>query len=119
MGRAWIATVLATALVAGAGCKKKEREVDCGMAGKAWVELAHHQLEVDGDAERRAKAEALVPALREELVKRCSDEGWSLVTRRCIVDARSPAELERCEPGAGPAAGPAAEAATPAAPSPP
>lgn len=87
------------ALLALTGCKKKA-EVDCGAAGRAWVDLAHRQLVSDGDAERSEKANAVLPALREALVKRCTDEKWDLATRRCVAEAATAAALEKCAPAA-------------------
>jgi hypothetical protein len=112
-----LAAALGLALAAAAlgGCKKA-KEIDCGAAAKAWVELAPAQLDADGDRERSEKAAAVLPALREEMVKRCNDEAWTLEVRRCIATATSGETLERCDPGA---ARPAAEpAAAPAAPQP-
>jgi hypothetical protein len=92
--------LILAALIATVGSCKKSREIDCGMAAKGWVELVHRQLLSDQDAEGQAKATAVVPALREELVKRCREDGWSLQARRCIADAQTPADLERCDPAA-------------------
>jgi hypothetical protein len=91
------ATLSLLGLLALAGCKKKA-EVDCGAAGRAWAELAHRQLVSDGDAERSEKANAVLPALREALVKRCTDEKWDVATRRCVAEADTAAALEKCAP---------------------
>jgi hypothetical protein len=105
-----VVLAMSFALAVGA-CRRGPPEVDCGAAGRAWVELVHKELEAE-DPARRAEANAIVPALREELVKRCKDDAWSPAIRRCVADARSPAELERCQPPAA-SAPPTVEVAPP------
>jgi len=98
-----------------AACKRS-KEIDCGAAARAWVELAQADLARDQDPDRQASARAVLPALREALSDRCNAEAWPLAVRKCIAAARSADALERCDPAAAAATAPdpaAAETAPP------
>ena len=56
------------------------------------------ELAKDGDPERLKTARANRPALQDALLRACEDQKWSLVTRKCMLDAKTAAETKDCVP---------------------
>lgn len=112
----------------GAGCKRGKAP-DCKAVGAAYATLQQQEIEKPfssppapgappATAEQKEQALSLIPLLKETMVKECEEKKWSGETRRCVVEAKTPDDLERCrtrkEDEAAPAAESAPAAGTPA-----
>jgi hypothetical protein len=100
---------LAAALagVAQAGCRGGDP--DCKAVGAAYASLQQGEIEKPSSAgpplpgaaspskEQKEQALSLIPLLKEAMVKECEEKKWSAETRRCVVAARTPDDLERCQ----------------------
>ncbi|MGE0548528.1 MAG: hypothetical protein AB7O24_02425 [Kofleriaceae bacterium] len=90
------AAVVITAL---AGCGKGRSDpASCGEVGKRFLTLAHAGIERAGadDQTQRAVRDQL-PAMRDSLVRACSDTQWSPQVRKCLVDASDDVGFATCE----------------------
>jgi hypothetical protein len=126
--RAFSLALAALALGALSGCKGGDQGPDCKAVGAAYATLQRQEIEkaAKGSAaaassaavKQKEEALSLLPLLKEAMVKECQEKKWNEVTRRCVVDARTPEDLERCstraeEPAAQGADGEAAKKAAP------
>jgi hypothetical protein len=99
---------LAAALAPGsAGCSGGDKAPDCKAVGAAYASLQQREIEKPypaapppgapaATAEQKEQALSLIPLLKEAMVKECEDKKWGGQTRRCVVEARTPDDLERC-----------------------
>lgn len=96
------AAALALALVAVSttGCKSSDKGPDCKAVAAAYAALQRKEIEkpagADSTAEQKEQALSLVPLLKEAMVKECEERKWDAPTRRCVVEAATPDDLERC-----------------------
>jgi hypothetical protein len=143
-----IVAITLSAALAAIGCRGGGEGPDCKAAAAAYASLLQDELEKSYTAANAAgapeaasadkkKALSLIPLAKESIAKECTEKKWDREARRCIADARTADDLERCqvrkptelgEPAGGeapaPAAGeaparepaPQAPAATPQAP---
>jgi hypothetical protein len=124
------AAALALALVAASttGCKRSDKGPDCKAVAAAYATLQRKEIDkpvgADSTAQQKEQALSLIPLLKEAMVKECEERKWDATTRRCVVEAATPDDLERCrtraegaapEADAPPGAQGAAEGAAPAA----
>jgi hypothetical protein len=110
------------------GCKGGDQGPDCKAVGAATATLLRQEIEkaartsaaAGSSAAAKQKQEALsvIPQVKEATVKECQDKKWNEVTRRCVVDARTPDDLERCSPRAEQPAAQGAEGAPAKQPAP-
>jgi hypothetical protein len=125
-----LSVALATLVLGGlCGCKGGDQGPDCKAVGAAYATLQRQEIEKaaktsaasSAAVKQKEEALSLLPLLKEAMVKECQDKKWNEVTRRCVVDARTPDDLERCstraeEPAAQGAGGQPAKEAEPAPP---
>lgn len=90
-----IAVLVSTGLAA-PGCRGAS--ADCESVGRRVETLTRAALEGEPDDERRKKKESLLPALGKELEKQCRNEKWSAAVRRCVINAESTGDLNKCDP---------------------
>jgi hypothetical protein len=92
------------ALAGGAACKGGDRAPDCKAVGAAYATLQQHEIEKaaatagapPGAREQKQEALSLIPLVKEAMVKECEEKKWDGETRRCVVGAKTPDDLERC-----------------------
>lgn len=89
---------LLLALAPAAGCGKKD-ELACGAVVARYIKNVETvvEREVQDDRERKLITTGL-PGLRERMLASCRDLPWSESARRCIAEARTADELEKCNP---------------------
>jgi hypothetical protein len=94
----------AAALTGGAGCKGGDGAPDCKAVGASYASLQQREIEKaaatpgapPGTREQKEQALSLIPVLKEAMVKECEEKKWEGETRRCVVGAKTPDDLERC-----------------------
>lgn len=116
------------AALAAAGCGGRGEGPDCKAAAAAYASLLQGELEksytaatASGAPEAamadKKKALSLIPLAKESIAKECTEKKWDREARRCITEARTADDLERCqvrtpaelgEPAGGEAPAPAA-----------
>jgi len=79
------------------GCGKKD-PASCRAVAAHVIDMARTELAKDGDADRLKVARANLPTLQNALVVACEDKKWSESSRRCIAEAKTPAETNECDP---------------------
>jgi len=126
------ALALALVTVSATGCKGRDKGPDCKAVAASYATLQQKEIEkpytapsAEGTpgptaAQQKEQALSLIPLLKEAMVKECEEKKWDVATRRCVVEAATPDDLERCHTQAE-AIAPAettapAEPASPAAP---
>jgi hypothetical protein len=76
---------------------------DCDAVGKHVLDLMEKQMKSEGGSEEEMKlAKAMLPAIKDEMVKKCKSEKWPEATRKCIVGADTPEAMAKCEPPEAP-----------------
>ena len=84
------------------GGKKDAGEASCEAVGAHFEKLSRERAEAlpedHPDKAATRAAEALLPKLRDNLVKDCRKDGWPEEVRRCVLDAPDAAAVEaRCK----------------------
>lgn len=100
--RALVLALAGLALCAATACKGGDGP-DCKAVGAAYASLQRNEIEKPAAAggsaaakQQREQALSLIPLVKETMVKECQDKKWNAETRRCVVAAKSPDDLERC-----------------------
>lgn len=92
----WLSFAVAVAVAAGCG-KKDELACDAVVAGYIKNVETVVEREVQDERERKLITTGL-PGLRERMLASCRELPWSESARRCIAEARTANELEKCNP---------------------
>jgi len=92
---------IAMAAIASSGCKK-DKGPSCGQAAAKFMSMLDAEHARDGDPDRLKTARANRPALQDALLKACEEQKWSILTRRCILDAKTASETKACSPVSSP-----------------
>ena len=91
--------MIAALLAAVVGCHRSARTAPpCGAVGATLLIIAHAEIDRSNPDEgtRRALLDQL-PAMRDSLVRACTDDHWSDALRTCQVNAATHAEFETCQ----------------------
>ncbi len=96
--RSWLAPISLSCVLMLVACRGSRSAPPCGAVGTRLVVLAKQDIETAklGDETRRLVIDQL-PALRDSLVRACSDGEWSDAMRRCLADAQDHAQFETCQ----------------------
>ena len=86
----------AIALVPVGGCKKSKPS-DCKAVGDHYMALLIDQLDKDNDPAAKSKAQAILPNLRDSMIKTCNDKKWSNKVRECMLAAKNDDDLGKCD----------------------
>lgn len=95
-----LAVGIALLCVLFAGCKK-DAGPSCGDASAHVIDLVRSELAKQTSASERQMALANLPTLKDALIRACESQEWPISTRTCIVEAKSAAETEACDPSLG------------------
>src|SRR5262245_66113521 len=92
--------VLAVLVLGGLACRGNAGDAapSCTAVAARFVDIARHELanaKLD-DASARAVTDQL-PAMRDSLAQACTDGGWGVGPRQCLVRASDHAGFEACE----------------------
>lgn len=78
--------------------------ITCEQVADHAIDLIKHQAELQGQtmspqerADLQAKLDVELPAAREKIIAQCAQEKWSEESRKCVIDAKSFAQLEKCK----------------------
>lgn len=99
MHRFAVVLALASVVIVGSGCRKKVTdEAPCGTVANRLFTIARDDLAkatVD-PVSRRSVADQL-PAMRDALMKACTDGAWSREARNCMANAPDHAAFQACQ----------------------
>jgi hypothetical protein len=92
-----LCTLAALGVMALTACSK-DKGPTCAQASAKFMSMLDAEHARDGDPGRLKTARANRPALQDRLFKACEEQKWSLLTRQCILDAKTAAETSSCSP---------------------
>ncbi|MGE0869097.1 MAG: hypothetical protein AB7P03_11050 [Kofleriaceae bacterium] len=94
-----ITAIAVASTVTLAGCGNKRSDVpSCGDVGKRFLTLAHAGIErAKPDSQTERAVTDQLPAMRDSLVRACTDTAWSAEVRKCLVSASDDVRFAACE----------------------
>jgi hypothetical protein len=78
------------------GACKSNGDPSCEQVGAAYAALVQRQLAREYQGEELGRALRETPQVVAQLVEVCRQKNWSPAVRRCVLTAKTAADLDKC-----------------------
>jgi hypothetical protein len=92
-----LSSALLSLLLGSAACGKKQ-EIDCAKVAAHVADMIRVELARESDPRRIEQGQANLPTLQSALASSCEESKWSEAVRRCVMDAKTAAQMSQCDP---------------------